>query len=79
MECVCLHNNLSTFPDDSLNPGDTDGKNLLFEPWFGKILWRREEIVTPTFLLGEFHEQRSLVGDNPWGLKELDMTEHLTF
>ena len=26
-------------------------------------------------LLGESHGQRSLVGSNPWGCKELDVTE----
>ena len=29
------------------------------------------------FLPGKFHGQRSLVGYNPWGLKELDTTEHI--
>ena len=40
--------------------------------------WRREWIPTPIFLPEEFHGQRSLVGDSPWGGKELDMTEWLT-
>ena len=35
-----------------------------------------EDIPTPVFWLGEFHGQRSLVGSNPWGRKESDMTEH---
>ena len=30
---------------------------------------------TPVFLSGEAHGQRSLVGYNPQGHKELDMTE----
>ena len=30
------------------------------DPWFGKIPWRREWLPT-VFLLGEFHEQWSLV------------------
>ena len=30
---------------------------------------------TPVFLPGEFPGQRSLVGYNPWGHKESDMTE----
>ena len=30
---------------------------------------------TPIFLPGESHGQRSLVGYNPWGHKESDMTE----
>ena len=31
-----------------------------------------------SFLLGEFHGQRSLAGYSPWGLKESDTTEQLT-
>ena len=30
---------------------------------------------TPVFLLGKSHGQRSLVGYNPWGRKEPDMTD----
>ena len=33
-------------------------------------------LPTPVFLLREFHGQRSLVGYNPWGCKESDITEH---
>ena len=29
----------------------------------------------PVFLLGKFHEQRSLAGYSPWGHKESDTTE----
>ena len=49
-----------------------------FDPWFGKIPWRRAWQPTPVFLLGESHGQRSLVGYSPWDCKELDMTELLT-
>ena len=35
-------------------------------------------LPTPVFLPGEFHGQRSLVGYNPWGYKESNMTERLT-
>ena len=31
--------------------------------------------LTPVFLPGEFHGERSLVGYSPWGHKEPDMTE----
>ena len=31
--------------------------------------------LTLIFLPGECHRQRSLVGYNPWGCRELDMTE----
>ena len=33
-----------------------------FDPWVGKIPWRREWQPTPVFLPGESHGQRSLVG-----------------
>jgi len=61
-------------------------KNLLkcrrprFDPWVGKMPWRKEWLPTLVFLPGEFHGQRShLVGYSPWGHKESDMTEPLTF
>ena len=52
-------------------------KNLpvVQETWVGKIPWRREWHPTPVFLPEEFHEQRSLVGYSPWGLRESDTTE----
>ena len=37
-----------------------------------------EEMTTHTFLPGEFHGERSLVGYSPWGRKESDTTEWLT-
>ena len=50
-------------------------KNLpRFDPWIGKIHWRREWPSTPVSLPREFHEQRSLVGYIPWGHKESDAT-----
>ena len=50
-----------------------------FNPWVGKIPWRRKWQPTPVFLTGKFHGQRSLVGYSPWGHRELDMTEPLYF
>ena len=50
-----------------------------FDPWVGKISWRKGWQLTPVFLPGEFHGQRSLVGYSPWGHKESDMTEHFHF
>ena len=38
-----------------------------FDPWVGKIPWRRAWQPTPVFLPGKFHGQRSLVGYCPWG------------
>ena len=49
-----------------------------FNPWVGKIPWRREWPPTPVFLPGKSHGQRSLAGYSPWGRKESDMTERLT-
>ena len=50
-----------------------------FDPWVGKILWRRKWQPTPEFLPGEFHGQRRLVGYSSWGHKESDTSEWLTF
>ena len=49
-----------------------------FDPWVGKIPWSKIWQPTPVFLPGESHGQRSLAGYNPWGCKELDVTERLT-
>ena len=49
-----------------------------FDPWVGKIPWRRKWQPTPAFLPGKSHGQRSLVGYSPWSHKESDMTEQLT-
>ena len=46
-----------------------------FDPWVGKIPWRRAWQPTLGFLPGEFHGQRSLVVYGQLGLKEWDMTE----
>ena len=46
-----------------------------FDFCVGKIPWRREWQPTPVFLLGESRGQRSLVGNSPQGLKELETTE----
>ena len=44
-----------------------------FDPWVGKIPWKRERVPTPVFWPGEFHGL-----DSPWGCKELDTTERLS-
>ena len=43
-----------------------------FDPWVGKISWRREWQPTLVFLPAESHRQRS-----PWVRKESDTTEQL--
>ena len=44
-----------------------------FDPWVGKIPWRKERLPTPVFWPGEFHGLYS-----PWGHKESDMTKRLS-
>ena len=43
------------------------------------ISWRREWLPSSLFLPGKFHQTRSLVGYAPWGCKESDTTEWLTY
>ena len=52
-----------------------------FDPWVGKIQYRRAGKHTPVisvFLPGEFYGQRSLAGYSPRGCKELGTTERLS-
>ena len=46
-------------------------RRLWFNPWAGKIPWRRKWPPTPVFLPGKSHGQRSLVGYIPWGHKRV--------
>ena len=48
-----------------------------FDPWVGKISWRRKWQSIPVFLPAESHGQRSLAGYSPWGHKESNRTEWL--
>ena len=46
------------------------------DPRVGKIPHRRKWQPAPVFFPEKFHGQRNIVGYSPWGLKELDTTEH---
>ena len=46
-------------------------KRSEFEPWVGKISWRRMWQPIPVFSPGESHGQRKLGGYNPWGCKKV--------
>ena len=65
-------------------PGSSNGKESAcnaedqVQSLVGKIPWRRERLLTPVFLPGKFHGQRSLVGYSPWGRRESNTTERLT-
>ena len=43
-----------------------------FEPWVGKIPWKRKWQPTPVFLHGESHGPRSLAGCSPWDHKRVE-------
>ena len=49
-----------------------------FDPWVGKIPWRKKWQPSPVSLSGKPHGQRNLAGYSPWGLKELNTTEQRT-
>ena len=71
----CLTRNTVGFPCSSVgketacNVGD-----LGLVPGLGRFPWRRERLLTPVFWPGEFHGLYS-----PWGHKESDTTELLSF
>ena len=56
-------------------PANVGDKRCRFDPWVGKILWRRPWQSTPVFLLEESHGQRSLAGYSPSSCKELETAE----
>ena len=65
------------FPDSSVVknlPANAEDTKLGFDPWVGKIPWRRKWQRTPVFLPGEFQGQRSLVGYSPGGCEGSDMS-----
>ena len=51
-------------------------KRHRFDPWVGKVPWRRAWQLTPVVLPRGSHGQRSLAGYSPQGLKESDTTTH---
>ena len=56
-------------------------KRHRFNPWVGKIPWRRKWQPTPAFLPGKSHGQRSLVGYSPCvtkSQKQLSTHTHIT-
>ena len=55
-------------------PDNEEAMRCSFDPWVGKMPWRKAWQPTPVLLLGEFHRQRSLAGYSPCGCKESDTT-----
>ena len=67
-------------------PGSAEVKSIClkcgrpgFNPWVGKIPWRRKWQSTTVFLSGESHGRRSLVGYNPWVAKSRTRLSNFTF
>ena len=66
-------------------PGGTSGKEPAcqcrrckrggFDPWVGKIRWRRKWQPISVFVPGQFLGQSSVVGYSPWDCKEQDLSE----
>ena len=54
-------------------------RRLGFDPWVGKVPWRRKWQPTPVFLSGESRGQRSLVGYSPWSrrVRHDGVTDHI--
>ena len=66
------------FPSGSVvknPPAMQETQEMQFNPWVGKIPWRRPWQPTQVFLPGESHGQRGLVGYSPVGHKESDTNE----
>ena len=67
-------------------PGGSDDKESAcqcrrprFNPWVGKIPWRRKWQPTPVFLPGEFHRQRTLTGYRTLNLTTKTSTRYKLF
>ena len=56
------------------NAGDLRDTGLI--PGLGRPPGVGSGKPTPVFLLGEYHGQRNLAGNSPWGCKESVMTDH---
>ena len=54
----------------NVNAGDMSLRHE-FNPWVGKIPWRRKWHPISVFLPGKSHGQRSLAGYSPWGHKRV--------
>ena len=60
------------------SPAMQETKGRGFHPWIRKIPWMRKWQLTPVFLPGESHGQRSLVGYGPWGAPQMGVPRRLS-
>ena len=68
-------NQASLMAQENNLPTMRETQETRFDPWLGKIPWKRKRQPTPVILPGKLHGQRSLVGYSPWGRKESEATE----
>ena len=62
----------SSVKNPSCSAGDClQCRRCWFNPWAGKVPWRRKWQPAAVFLPGKPHEQRSQAGWRPWGLKRV--------
>ena len=62
-------------------PANAGDMSCRFDPWVGKIPWRRAWQPTPVFLPGESHGQEEPGGPQSTGLQRVRhdcVTEHIT-
>ena len=59
------------FPGSSVAKFLSVKQETQVDPWVRKIPWRRKWHLTPVFLPGKSHEQRTLVGYSTWGCKRV--------
>ena len=69
------HQGFPSAPAARIHPQCRSYRSCRFNPWVGKIPWRRVWQPTPVFLLGESHGLGSLLGYSPWGHRESDKNE----
>ena len=74
-EGIGTHSSILGFPSGSDSKESVCNVRPGFNPWVGKIPWRRAWQPTPVFLPGEFPRTEEPGGLGPQGRKELDMTE----
>ena len=63
---------MEVFPGDSVVKNRSavqEMQEMWFDPWVGKIPWRRKLQPTQVLLPGKSNGQRSLDGYSPWGCK----------
>ena len=63
------HEGLPLWLSGKESPGQC--RRRRFDPWFGKIPWRKKWQPTTVFLSGKFQGQRSLEGYSLWGCKRV--------